>query len=44
MVYASLRSITFNNNLKTTDLTGMFLKEIEDKNKNTIFQKFYNLN
>ncbi len=44
MVYASLKSYTVNNNPKTTDLTGMFLKEIENKEKSTIFQKFANLN
>lgn len=44
MIYASLRSDTIDNNPKTTDLTGMFLKEIEDKNKSEIFQKFANLN
>ncbi len=44
MIYASIRSQTINNNPKTTDLTGMFLKEIEDKSKSEIFQKFANLN
>jgi len=44
MIYASIKSQTVNNNPKTTDLTGMFLKEIEDKNKSEIFQKFANLN
>lgn len=44
MIYASISSNTINNNPKTTDLTGMFLKEIEDKNKSDIFQKFANLN
>ncbi|OGF20923.1 hypothetical protein A2316_04015 [Candidatus Falkowbacteria bacterium RIFOXYB2_FULL_38_15] len=44
MIYASIRSETINNNPKTTDLTGMFLKEMEDKNKSEIFQKFANLN
>lgn len=44
MIYASLRSETIENNPKTTDLTGMFLKEIEDKNKSAIFQKFASLN
>ncbi len=44
MIYASLRSETIHNNPKTTDLTGMFLKEIEDKNKSEIFQKFASLN
>jgi hypothetical protein len=44
MVYASLRSQTVNNNPKTADLTGMFLKEIEDHKKSEIFQKFSNLN
>lgn len=44
MIYASLRSNTLNDNPKTTDLTGMFLKEIEDKTKSDIFQKFADLN
>lgn len=44
MIYASIVSDTINNNPKTTDLTGMFLKEIEDKSKSEIFQKFANLN
>lgn len=44
MIYASIRSATIHNNPKTTDLTGMFLKEIEDKSKSEIFQKFANLN
>lgn len=44
MVYASIRSETIDNNPKTTDLTGMFLKEIEDCEKSEIFQKFANLN
>jgi len=44
MIYASLKSDTLNQNPKTTDLTGMFLKEIEDKNKSTVFQKFASLN
>jgi len=44
MIYASIRSQTINNNPKTTDLTGMFLREIEDLDKSEIFQKFSNLN
>ncbi len=44
MVYASIRSQVANNNPKTTDLTGMFLKAIEDKNKSEVFQKFAELN
>lgn len=44
MIYASIRSQIANKNPKTTDLTGMFLKEIEDKSKSKIFQKFANLN
>ena len=44
MIYASIESKTINNNPKTTDLAGMFLKEIEDKSKSEIFQKFANLN
>lgn len=44
LIYASIQSQTIDNNPKTTDLTGMFLKEIEDPNKSEIFQKFANLN
>lgn len=44
MIYASIHSDTINNNPKTTDLAGMFLKEIEDCKKSEIFQKFANLN
>ncbi|MBU0578048.1 hypothetical protein KKF73_05790 [Patescibacteria group bacterium] len=44
MIYASINSETINNNPKTTDLTGMFLKEIENQDKSTIFQKFADLN
>jgi hypothetical protein len=44
MIYASIRSETKDNNPKTTDLAGMFLKEIEDKQKSEIFEKFANLN
>jgi len=44
MIYASIFSETIEDNPKTTDLTGMFLKEIEYKNKSRIFQKFSNLN
>lgn len=44
MIYASLMSDMFNNNPKTVDLTGMFLKEIEDKKRSQIFEKFADLN
>ncbi len=44
MIYASINSETIENNPKTTDLTGMFLKEIENQNKSKIFQKFAGLN
>ena len=44
MIYASIHSETIENNPKTTDLTGMFLKEIEDQDKSKIFQKFASLN
>ncbi|MBS8121733.1 protein NO VEIN domain-containing protein [Candidatus Vampirococcus lugosii] len=44
MIYASIHSDTIENNPKTTDLTGMFFKEIEDQNKSVIFQKFASLN
>lgn len=44
MIYASIHSDTVDNNPKTADLTGMFLKEIENTNKSTIFQKFAHLN
>jgi len=44
IVFASINSNTIKNNPKTTDLTGMFLKEIEDENKSQIFQDFANLN
>lgn len=44
LIYASIRSNPINNNPKTTDLTGMFLKEIENKEKSRIFQKFADLN
>ena len=44
MIYASIHSETIDNNPKTTDLTGMFLKEIENQDKSKIFQKFANLN
>ena len=44
MIYASIHSKIINNNPKTIDLTGMFLKEIEDSNKSKIFQKFASLN
>lgn len=44
MIYASLKSNTLDNNPKTADLTGMFLKEIENREKSTIFQKFADLN
>ena len=44
MIYVSIHSETIENNPKTTDLTGMFLKEIEDQDKSKIFQKFASLN
>ncbi len=44
MVYASIVSNTIDNNPKTTDLTGMFLKDIENHDKSQIFQKFASLN
>lgn len=44
MIYASIHSETINDNPKTADLTGMFLKEIENKDKSEIFQKFASLN
>jgi len=44
MIYASIVSNTIDNNPKTTDLTGMFLKEIENQDKSQIFQKFASLN
>jgi len=44
MIYAKIVSNTINNNPKTTDLTGMFLKEIENPKKSDIFQKFATLN
>ena len=43
-IYASIQPKFINNNPKTADLTGMFLKEIEDKTKSEIFQVFANLN
>jgi hypothetical protein len=44
MIYASINSTTINKNPKTVDLSGMFLKQIEDKNKSLIFQEFADLN
>jgi hypothetical protein len=44
VIYASINAKAINNNLKTADLTGMFLKEIENQNKSKIFQTFANLN
>jgi len=44
MIYASIKSDTINNNPKTADLTGVFLKEIENKEKSLIFQQFASLN
>ncbi len=44
MIYASIVSNTIDNNPKTTDLTGMFLKDIENQDKSQIFQKFASLN
>jgi len=44
MIYASITSNIIDNNPKTADLTGMFLKEIENQDKSQIFQKFASLN
>jgi len=44
IIYTSLVSNTRNNNPKTADLTGMFLKEIENREKSEIFQRFSSLN
>jgi len=44
IIYASIISNAIDNNPKTTDLTGMFLKEIENQDKSQIFQKFSSLN
>jgi hypothetical protein len=44
IIYASIKSNPLKSSPRTSDLTGMFLKEIEDKNKSKIFQKFANLN
>jgi len=44
MIYASISSDTIDDNPKTADLTGMFLKEIENQDKSQIFQKFASLN
>lgn len=43
-IYASVQSDLLEGNPKSTDLTGMFLKEIEDKSKSKVFQKFAELN
>jgi len=43
IIYASIRSEMLDNNPKTADLTGMFLKKIEDCSKSEIFQKFADL-
>lgn len=44
MIYASIVSNIRDNNPKTADLTGMFLKKIEDQDKSQIFQEFLSLN
>jgi len=44
LIYASINSEIKNNNYKTTDLSGMFLKNIEDTTKSKIFQEFADLN
>ncbi len=44
MIYASIKSQFIENNPKTGDLTGMFLKEIENTDRSSIFQKFASLN
>jgi hypothetical protein len=43
-IYATLNSQVVDKNPKTGDLTGMFLKEIENKDKSRIFQNFADLN
>jgi len=43
-VYASISVEKKHDNYKTTDLTGMFLKEIENIQKSKIFQNFAELN
>jgi hypothetical protein len=44
MIYASINSSITNKNPKTVDLSGMFLKQIEDTSKSLIFQEFADLN
>ena len=44
LIYASIHSQAVNNNPKTTDLAGMFFKEIENQKKSKIFQEFADLN
>jgi len=44
LIYANIKSNFTNNNPKTADLSGMFLKEIEDLNKSKLFQNFSQLN
>ena len=44
LIYASVKSNIINSNPKTADLSGMFLKTIEDTNKSKIFQNFADLN
>lgn len=43
-IYASIESEGICDNFKTKDLTGMFLKSIEDTKKSNVFQSFANLN
>ena len=44
MIYASVQSEIVDDNPKTGDLIGIFLKEIENKKISEIFQKFADLN
>ncbi len=44
IICASIKSNIQNKNSRTTDLAGMFLKEIENKEKSIIFQEFADLN
>lgn len=44
IIYASIKTTPLKSSPRTSDLTGMFLKEIEDRKKSNIFQKFANLN
>jgi hypothetical protein len=44
LIYATVKSNIINSNPKAADLSGMFLKTIEDTNKSIIFQNFADLN